>query len=153
MGEVQLAAMLCAFLAGSENETRRYFDVNGMARHVRVDCETEAHAIEIGLDGTPSARDSLHQALFYSELTGKAPVVILIDRDGYEGRFEYETRIVAARAEVTYVTCAKSAILRWAATAPWRHVDRMSDDVPRDGSAGAVCNLDVLKDMARGAEG
>ncbi|WP_167853442.1 hypothetical protein [Roseovarius aestuariivivens] len=38
--------------------------------------------IEIGLDGKSSARDSLHQALFAEHLTGKTPVVILIDRDG-----------------------------------------------------------------------
>ena len=95
MGEVELAALLCAFLGGSEAETRHHFDVDDRDRHVRVDCETAGHVVEIGLDGTASARDSLHQALFSAHLTGKSPAIILIDSDGRVGRYEHEMRHVA----------------------------------------------------------
>lgn len=150
MGEVQLAALLCAFLAGSEQETRHYFDVHGQKRHVRVDCETERHVFEIGLDGTESSRDSVHQALFFAHLTGKVPAVILIDRDGYEGRFEYEMRKVTAAAGVAYARCTKDVILRWASSAPMRRTmrrtpgDGLADDLPREGNASTSCDLSGL---------
>lgn len=153
MGEVQLAALLCAFLAGSEQETRHYFDVYGQKRHVRVDCETERHVFEIGLDGTDSSRDSVHQALFFAHLTGKAPVVILIDRDGYEGRFEYEMRQVTEAAGVAYARCAKDVILRWASSAPMRRTPRdgLADDLPREGNASTSCDLSGLLAAPPGA--
>ncbi|MFN3209092.1 MAG: hypothetical protein ACE369_08840 [Roseovarius sp.] len=114
MGEVELAGLLCAFLSGSAAEQRHYFDVAGMKRYVRVDCETKGHVIELGLDGSASGRDSVHQALFAQHLTGKAPVVILIDRDGHEGRFEFEMRHVTQAAGVLYLRCSEDAIHRWA---------------------------------------
>ncbi len=141
MGEVQLAALLCAFLAGSDAETRQYFDVNGLSRYVRVDCETQSHVIEIGLDGKASSRDSVHQALFAASLTGKIPAVILIDRDGFEGRFEYEMRHVAPAAGVVYATCSRGAIERWAATSALR--DGAANDLPRE-QAGLSCDLSRL---------
>jgi len=146
MGEVELAALLCAFLAGSDGETRQYFDVNGLSRHVRVDCETATHVIEIGLDGTSSARDSLHQALFYENLTGKIPVVILIDRDGYEGRFEYELRQTTGMVGMTYLRCTEDFIVKWAATGPMRPAwsDKARDDVPSNGPARSQCDLKRL---------
>lgn len=146
MGEVYLAALLCAFLAGSEEETRHYFDANGMKRHVRVDCETREHVIEIGLDGKSSARDSLHQALFFAHLTGKTPVVILIDRDRHEGRFEYEMRQVTRAAGVAYVRCSKAFVLRWAATAAMREGfgDDGVDDLPAQAGVRARCDLGAL---------
>jgi len=145
MGEVELAALLCAFLAGSADEQRQYFDVNGMTRHVRVDCETASHAIEIGLDGKASARDSLHQALFASRLTGKIPAVILIDRDGHEGRFEYELRQTSAMADVIYLTCSEAFIVKWAATGPMREAWYLEqDDLPDAGSARALCDLHAV---------
>ncbi len=141
MGEVELAALLCAFLAGSDGETRQYFDVSGISRHVRVDCETDSHVIEIGLDGKSSARDSLHQALFYEHLTGKIPVVILIDRDGFEGRFEYELRQTTQMTGTTYLRCAEDFIVKWAATGPMRPAWRTAgNDVPSTG----LCDLSAL---------
>lgn len=147
MGEVELAALLCAFLAGSEEETRHYFDVNGMKRYVRVDCETEHHVIEIGLDGTSSSRDSVHQALFFAHLSGKQPVVILIDRDGHEGRFEYEMRQVAPAAGVLFLTCSQAVITRWAATRALRdgYGERNLDDLPQAVTARANCDLTPLR--------
>ncbi|MDR9395204.1 MAG: hypothetical protein RI571_12960 [Roseovarius sp.] len=153
MGEVQIAALLCAMLAGSEEETRHYFDVNGMKRHVRADCETADHVIEIGLDGKSSARDSLHQALFSAHLSGKTPAVVLIDRDGYEGRFEYEMRQVTKAAGVAYMRCGKAFLLRWAETAPMRpgFADASTDDLPREASVKSRCDLDALATGGRKA--
>lgn len=146
-GEVELAALLCAFLAGSEQETRQYFDVNGMSRHVRVDCETETHVIEIGLDGKASSRDSVHQALFFAHLTGKTPAVILIDRDGFEGRFEYEMRHVAPAAGVTYARCHEDFIMRWARTRAMRegYGQGKQDDLPAHWPATSLCDLGALR--------
>jgi hypothetical protein len=141
MGEVEIAALLCAFLAGSEAETHRYFDVNGMRRHVRVDCETAEHVIEIGLDEKSSSRDSLHQALFAAHLTGKIPVVILIDRDGAEGRFEFEMRHVTRAAGVAYATCREGFVQRWAMTQVLRAAPEGLDDLPPGAIAASQCDL------------
>jgi hypothetical protein len=150
MGELAIAAVLCAFLDGSVTEEKQYFDVNGMSRHVRVDCETATHVIEVGLDGTDSARDSLHQALFFAHLTGKIPVVVMIDRDGFEGRFEYEMRHTTAMAGVAYARCTEDFILRWGATAGLR--PSVGDDLPKLKAAEAKCNLGaVLRDAPSGA--
>ena len=119
MGEVELAALLCAFLAGSETETRHYFDDYDQKRYVRIDCETDTHVIEVGLDQKASSRDSVHQALFAAFLTGKKPMVVLIDRDGFEGRFEYEMRQVTRAAGS----------------------DKRLDDLPREASARSQCDL------------
>ena len=145
MGEVELAALLCAFLAESAEEQRHYFDVAGMKRYVRVDCETADHVIELGLDGSSSARDSVHQALFAQHLTGKQPVVILIDRDGYEGRFEHEMRHVSKAAGVLYLRCSEGAIQRWAATSGMRQGAAGMDDLPGPGAVGASCDLQALR--------
>ncbi len=139
MGEVELAAMLCAFLGGAEAETHQFFDVNGLSRYIRVDCETPTHVIEIGLDGKSSARDSLHQALFSALLTGKSPAVVMIDRDGVEGRYEYELRQTSAMAGVGYISCAQDFIVRWRMTGPFRDVT--GDDLPRSTLARSRCNL------------
>ncbi|QEW24520.1 hypothetical protein [Roseovarius indicus] len=146
MGEVQLAALLCAFLAGSDDEVRHYFDVYDTKRYVRVDCETPDHVIEVGMDGTSSARDSVHQALFYAHLTGKTPVVLMIDQDGFEGRFEYEMRHVTEMANVGYARCSKGAILRWVESSPMRAsvTEDGEHDLPATGNVGAACDLGAV---------
>jgi len=146
MGEVELAALLCAFLAGSEEETLQYFDVSGMKRYVRVDCETETHVIEVGLDKV-SARDSVHQALFSAHLTGKIPAVVLIDRDGFVGRFEHEMRHVTRAADVVFATCRKDFIVRWAQTRAFRegYGANERDDLPELGAVKSLCDLDALR--------
>ena len=120
MGEVFLTALLCGFLGAAKTEAAHKFTNLGGTRGIRVDCETPTHVIEVGLDTKASSRDSLHQAVFASIQTGKIPMVVLIDTDGVEGRYEQETRAVTARVGVTYGTCDKAFILRWAATAPFR---------------------------------
>jgi hypothetical protein len=139
MGEVILAAMLCGFLNGAAAEAPQAFDNLGAARRVRVDCETPTHVIEMGLDGRASARDSVHQAVFAAELTGKTPVVLMIDTDGVEGRYEQEIRIVARRLGIGYANCTADFIRAWAATSPMRR-GGAADDLPALQSARA-CDL------------
>lgn len=145
MGEVALAALLCGFLAGSATEERHYFDVYGQKRHVRVDCETDTHVIEIGLDEKASARDSVHQALFAAHLaTNKIPAVILIDRDGYEGRFEYEMRQVTGLLGMAYVQCSAGWIEAWTARGGRRVVPVLDNDLPEAGWVRSLCDLGAI---------
>lgn len=142
MNEVALAALLCGFLNGGAAELPHVFDNLGAPRRVRVDCETADLVIEVGLDRRASARDSVHQAVFAAALTGKAPVVVLIDTDGVEGRYEQETRIVTGRLGVAYANCSEDFILAWAATAGLRggaagH-DLPDDRVARGCSLGRI---------------
>lgn len=150
MSEVALAALLCGFLSGGATEVSQVFDNLGGPRRVRVDCETASHVMEVGLDGRSSARDSIHQAVFAAELTGKTPIVLLIDTDGVEGRYEQETRIVAARLGIAYANCTEDFIVAWAATSPGRG-PQAEDDLPADHAARA-CNLgSVLRGAAAGS--
>lgn len=146
MGEVAIAAALCGLLAGSATETYHYFDVNGEPRRIEVDCETATHVIEVGLDEKVSARDSVHQAALYAYLAGfeKIPAVILIDRDGKEGKYELEMRRVTGVLGVAYGRCHQYAIERWAATAAYRAVLDGEDDLPGTGFAPAVCDLSAI---------
>ena len=143
MGELVVTALLCGLLSGGETELRRDFLNNGRPRIVRIDCETPSHVIEVGLDGRASARDSVHQAVFAAELTGKTPMVILIDTDGVEGRYEQEMRIVTRRLGIAYATCRQSFVERWAATSAFRVIgsDKRLDDLPRNASARRHCDL------------
>lgn len=143
MSEIVVTALLCGLLNGGVTEQRHYFEPLGEARHIRIDCETPSHVIEVGLDNTPSIRDSLHQALFAAELTGKSPMIVLIDTDGGEGRYEYEMRRVSARANVLFRTCRRGFVERWAATTYWRSVglDKSLDDLPRNAAAAIHCDL------------
>lgn len=136
MGEVAIAAALCGLLAGSQAEERHYFDVYGEKRHVRVDCETDTHVIEIGLDAKSSSRDSVHQALFAARLAqGKIPAVIMIDRDGFEGRFEYEMRQVTGMIGLAYASCSADWISAWQARGGQRVVPEEANDLPAGGQA------------------
>ena len=120
MSELSIALLLCNLLSGGDTEIRHEFPNLGKPRAVRVDCETPTHVIEVGLDGTDSARDSVHQAIFSSFLTApedplarKTPLVIMIDRDGEEDRWEYEMRIVTRELGVPYGTCKAAFIEKW----------------------------------------
>lgn len=143
MNEVAVTALLCTLLSGGETETRQYFPNIGEPRHVRIDCETPTHVIEVGLDNTASVRDSLHQALFGAELTGKIPMVIVIDTDGVEDRYQYETRIVTRKAGVAYGVCSRDFVQRWVATSPYRALgtDKSLNDLPVDATARRHCDL------------
>ncbi|WP_196774245.1 hypothetical protein [Rhodovulum sp. MB263] len=130
--EVELAAILCALVLGGETETRHGYVVAGEARHVRVDCETPTHVIEVGLDGRRSAYDSLHQSLFAAHLTGKLPMIVMIDTDGREEPAEFQVRTVAGMAGVSYLALDAGFLLRWQRERP----GRKGPDLPvlRDGA-------------------
>lgn len=124
MNEVTIAAMLCTLLNGGETEVRHHFPNLASDRepYVRIDCETPTHVIEIGLDNKPGVRDSVHQAVFGAFLTNRAPdgmaktpMVIVIDRDGVEDRYQYEARIVAQQLGIAYVSCSESFVQAWLA--------------------------------------
>ena len=90
----------CASVGGV-TETRHTYTYDGGSSFVKVDCETGTTVYEGGLDKR-SSLDSVQQALFFSVLTGKAPVVVIYDTDGKEGRFEYRIRTACQKAGVQY---------------------------------------------------
>ncbi len=118
--EIELAAILCGLILGGEVESRHDFTAAGRAHHIRVDCETATHVVEVGFDATRSSLDSLHQALYAAELTGKLPMVVIIDTNGVEENVELQVRTVAAAAGVSYLTVDKDFLIRWQMTAPFR---------------------------------
>ena len=143
MNELASTFLLCTLLSGGETETRHYFPNIGEERYVRIDCETPSHVIEVGLDNTPSNRDSVHQAIFAGILTGKTPMVIVIDTDGIEDRYQYELREVTKRAGVAYAVCSRDFVRRWVATSPYRELGLDKDlfDLPDEPLAKQHCNL------------
>ncbi|MEL7466833.1 MAG: hypothetical protein AAFN27_00165 [Pseudomonadota bacterium] len=143
MSEVFFAGLLCALLGGADAETAMKFDNQGSERGIRVDCETPTHVIEIGMDHTNSSRDSIHQAVFASVLTDKIPMVILIDADGNEGRYEQEMRLVTERLGIAYHRCKRDFLVRWSSTSALRGFNPTQvNDLPRSGFAKTHCNLD-----------
>ena len=118
--ETDLTAILCALILGGEAEVRHEYVAVDKAHHIRVDCETDTHVIEVGLDDRRSAQDSLHQALFAAELTGKLPMVVIIDTNGREEAMQYQVRTVARALGVSYLTWTEDYLIRWQMTAPFR---------------------------------
>ncbi|MCB4456060.1 hypothetical protein [Leisingera sp. McT4-56] len=99
MNEAYFIALLCSALFGGQPERVHDFTYPGGAASIRTDCENENRVIEFGLDKR-SSLDSLQQALFAAEITGKEPVVVLIDTDGKMGRFEWRIARAANIADV-----------------------------------------------------
>lgn len=102
---------------GGVRETRHYYNYRGTQRgYVIVDCETDAHVIEGGLDKR-SSLDSLQQAVFFSILTGKAPVVVIYDTDEQIGKYEHRIAAACAEAGVLFLrlnmkgTSARDALI------------------------------------------
>ena len=144
MNEIFIAAMLCNLLGGADAETAKKFDNLGEERRIRVDCETPSHVIEIGWDHAASSRDSVHQAVFASVLTNKTPMVLLIDTDGEEGRYEQEMRMVTKRLGIAYHFCRKDFLIRWFSTQSFRDFSLLqSNDLPAPDIAVSQCNLDL----------
>lgn len=88
MNEAYYIALLCGALFGGQPETVHEFTYPGGAASIRTDCENGNRVIEFGLDKR-SSLDSIQQALFAAEITGKEAVVALIDTDGTMGRYEW----------------------------------------------------------------
>ncbi len=146
MGEVSIAAALCGLLAGSAVETNHHFDVNWERRHIEVDCETATHVIEVGLDEKPDSRDSIHQALLAAYLTDlqKIPAVILIDRDGKEGKYELEMRRVTGLLGMAYASCSDKWIETWKARGAMRIVPDTMNDLPDGAWPAGLCDLSEI---------
>lgn len=92
MSEDEYNRIFCASVGGVTEIRHQY-----PKGYVKVDCETPDSVYEGGLDKR-SSLDSLQQAVFYSVLTGKEPVVVIYDRDGKLGKYEY--RIMKACEKV-----------------------------------------------------
>lgn len=101
MYESHFIAMLCALVLGGEPEVSHGYSVGYDLHRIRVDCETPDAVVEVGRD-TRSSLDSVQQALFASHVTGKTPMVVLIDTDGREGPFELRVRTVAEMVGIEY---------------------------------------------------
>lgn len=95
MNELFYSMALCVAMFGGEPETRTQIDLRDDRSHVRADCRTDTHYIEIGFDNKAGARDSVHQAIFGAFETGLQPMVVIIDQDGIEDTHQYELETVA----------------------------------------------------------
>lgn len=119
-GEIELAAILCSLVLGGEAGTRHGYDAAGQDHYIVVDCETDTHVIEVGLDSRRGSFDSVHQALFAAHLTGKAPMVAIIDTNGREEAQEYQVETVARSLGVAYGSWTEDALVRMQMTWPFR---------------------------------
>lgn len=99
MNEAYYIALLCGAMFGGQAEQVHDFTYPGGAASIRTDCENKNRVIEFGLDKR-SSLDSLQQALFAAEVSGKDPVVVLIDTDGKMGRFEWRIARAANVADI-----------------------------------------------------
>lgn len=124
MFETYFTSILCALLLGGETEVAHPYNVGYDMHHIRVDCENSSHVLEVGLDKR-SSLDSVQQALFAAALTGKDPMVVMIDTDGHEGQFELRIRTVAAMAGVEYRVYQKDFLIRWQMTDYLRHMPEL----------------------------
>lgn len=88
MNEAFFISVLCGALFGGSAETVHEFSYPGGAASIRTDCENSRRVVEFGLDRR-SSLDSIQQALFAAEITGKEAVAVLIDTDGRFGRYEW----------------------------------------------------------------
>ncbi|MCO6384951.1 MAG: hypothetical protein JXQ91_11120 [Vannielia sp.] len=125
MNELAFAAIYCALVAGGETEVSHAYNVGYDLNYIRVDCETDDTVIELGLDKRSSI-DSLHQAVFAASLTGKQPMVVMIDTDRREDRYEFQVRTVAQRLGVDYRVIDANWLIRWQMTQYLRNYPRGS---------------------------
>ncbi|MEX3014828.1 hypothetical protein [Gymnodinialimonas hymeniacidonis] len=119
MTEADAILILCALLGG-EPEQRVPYDLHAISSHVRVDCITDTHAIEVGLDQTRGAYDSVHQATFNAIEAGLEPMVVLVDTDGIESQYEYQIETVSRHHGVAYHVFDENYLIRWQMTQPFR---------------------------------
>ncbi|SMY07699.1 hypothetical protein [Flavimaricola marinus] len=119
-GEIELAAILCAFVFGGKAEQAHHYVASGQDHYIKVDCETDTHVIEVGLDNKRGSFDSVHQAVFAAYLTGKAPMVVIIDTNGREESQEFQIETVAQSFGVAYETWTEDELVRMQMTWPFR---------------------------------
>lgn len=116
MNEAGAIAIICAVLGG-ETETRHSYTIDEGTHYIRVDCETDTHVIEVGLDKR-SSLDSVQQVSFASWLSGKRDKVILVNTDAQQGPTEYRVEMAARRLEVEY----EGLSLEYLRLGEWRHI-------------------------------
>ncbi|WP_226779494.1 hypothetical protein [Oceaniglobus trochenteri] len=109
--ETEIAAILCSFVLGGETEVSHGYSVGYDLHRIRVDCETATQVVEVGMDKR-SSLDSLQQALFAASLTGKTPIIAMIDTDGREGQYELRIRTAAQMVGVEYRSYHLDALIR-----------------------------------------
>ncbi|GAA6199530.1 hypothetical protein [Aquicoccus sp. SU-CL01552] len=115
MHELALAAIFCTLMIRGTPEVSHPYSVGYDLHRIRVDCETETQVIEVGLDKRSSI-DSVHQTVFAATLTGKSPMVLIIDTDGREDRYEFQIRTVAQTLGVAYKVLDRDYLIRWQMT-------------------------------------
>lgn len=120
MTEADLIPILCSLMLSGTPETRVDYVIADGAHHIRIDCLTDSHAVEIGLDGRRSSLDSVQQAIFAAALTGRAPMVVLVDTDGAEDAVEYRVETAARAAGVAYRVVDVDFLARLRMTAHFR---------------------------------
>jgi len=64
----------------------------------RVDCLTREYAVEV--EYAPKWAESIGQALYYAQSTGRKPAVLVIVRNDTDGRFLKRLRAVAKEREI-----------------------------------------------------
>lgn len=111
MAELALTAILCTLMLNGTTEVPHAYSVGYDLHRIRVDCETDTQVIEVGLDKRGSV-DSVHQAVFAAVLTGKSPMVMMIDTDGREDQYEFQVRTVAKSLGVTYRVMDRDYLIR-----------------------------------------
>ncbi len=128
MGEIVLAAIYCTLIAlGGQPEATHHYSAGGNPHKIRVDCETPSEVIEVGLDKR-SSLDSIQQALFAAHLTGKRPVVLIINSDGCTREYETRIRAAARMAGVRYISIHRDSLIRWRMT-HWLRNRRTTDPI------------------------
>jgi hypothetical protein len=118
------AAAICTALFGGEGEIRTHVTLNDDRGYIVADCITDTHYIEVGFDNTASARDSIVQAVSGAALRDLRPMVVVIDRDGFEDTHQWELEVTAARADVDFVVVHVNRALRLAMTRHFRTMRR-----------------------------
>jgi hypothetical protein len=120
MGELFYSAVLCAAMFGGVAEVRTDVELSEDASHIFADCMTDTHYIEVGLDNSPSSRDSVTQAASGAYLNGLKPMVVIIDRDGVEDTHQWEVELTATRADVDLLVVHANLAMRLAMTRYFR---------------------------------
>jgi predicted RecB family endonuclease len=120
--EAEAILAICSMLGGQSEVRHHYPIADGneyVNEYVVVDCETETHVIEVGLDKR-SSLDSVQQAEFFAWVTGKLPMMIIVDQDGIEGQYEYQIKRSARRLGIRYYSYTSDYLLRWLMTSYFR---------------------------------
>ncbi len=145
MGEAGFVAIICSLMLGGVPEQKQPYlggyTVLGEPKHthVRTDCATDTHVIEIGLDKR-SSLDSLQQAHFAAILTGKLPKIIIVDTDGRVGRWETRIRATAQATGVAFERMSDDALIRFQMTQWMRNYDRATAS-PKTHTIASVAGL------------